>query len=96
MSEKKWVVCTNCMAELELSELGYFMNDENNGVSAFCGNCGWIEFIASDEFEADKESEEILENGPSEYYDYPKKIVQMPDDFYVARHYKRKLKEDEE
>jgi hypothetical protein len=87
---EKWVVCSNCYGEYELGELGYFLNPENNSVSGFCPNCGWIEFIKSDNFTPDPENEKILENGPEKVYPYPKEkdIIKRPDTNFQEKHQK--------
>jgi hypothetical protein len=87
-NKKQWFICTNCMAEVCIDDLGIFLSEEDNKIAHFCGFCGWWEFIPSEEHDWDNpKNEKILEEGPKRYYKYPKNIVKhTKHEFLIERH----------
>jgi DNA-directed RNA polymerase subunit RPC12/RpoP len=86
-NETQWFRCMNCWTEFILGDLGLFITSEDNKLAYFCPVCGFWEFCTSEDALPESEINDVLENGPDQVYEYPRKIIRdLKDEYYLKEH----------
>jgi hypothetical protein len=86
--------CGNCYSQWILSELGYYLDQSDNKIAAYCPACFFNEFLDITSYQLTDKQVEIFENGPKEVFSRPKHILKKSEHEDAFSGFRQKIRKE--